>query len=252
MVEHIKNVLRESVNRKDPSYARNNLTEEEKDYIFNNLDLLDKFVIEEKFDSIFFMSIIFSIYTKEQAKKRLLNIEKMNLMQKISIICCLPNDEMKLEKLFTGHDDEAEVANAYIISSLSSDKLKVRSLSNLSYDSSKASVISSFASDELKVQNLSNLSADSGKASVISSFASDELKVQSLSNLSADLDKASVISSFASDELKVQSLSNLSADSSKAIVISSFTSDELKVQSLSNLSAVQVRQELSVVLLVMN
>ena len=236
MVEHIKNILRESVNRKDPSYARNNLTEEEKDYIFNNLDLLDKFTIEEKFDYIFFQSIIFSIYTKEQAKKRLLNIEKMNLIQKISIICCLPNDEMKLEKLFTGHDNEAEVANAYIISSLSSDELKVQSLSNLSADSSKASVISSFVSDELKVQSLSNLSANSSKARVISSFASDELKVQSLSNLSADSGKASVISSFASDELKIQSLSKLSADSSKARVISSFASDELKIQSLSKLS----------------
>ena len=236
MVEHIKNILRESVNRKDPSYARNNLTEEEKDYIFNNLDLLDKFTIEEKFDYIFFQSIIFSIYTKEQAKKRLLNIEKMNLIQKISIICCLPNDEMKLEKLFTGHDNEAEVANAYIISSLSSDELKVQSLSNLSADSSKASVISSFVSDELKVQSLSNLSADSGKASVISSFASDELKIQSLSKLSADSSKARVISSFASDELKIQSLSKLSDDYNKASVISSFTSDELKVQSLSKLS----------------
>ena len=236
MVEHIKNVLRESVNRKDPSYARNNLTEEEKDYIFNNLDLLDKFTIEASFDINFGDGIIFSIYTKEQAKKRLLNIEKMNLIQKISIICCLPNDEMKLEKLFTGHDDEAEVANAYIISSLSSDKLKVRSLSNLSYDSSKESVISSFASEELKVQSLSLLSADSSKARVISSFASEELKVQSLSLLSDDYSKASIISSFTSEELKVQSLPLLSADSSKAIVISSFASDELKVQSLSLLS----------------
>ena len=41
MVEHIKEVLRESVNRKNPSYARNNLTEEEKDYFFNN-ELVNK------------------------------------------------------------------------------------------------------------------------------------------------------------------------------------------------------------------
>ena len=79
MVEHIKEVLRESVNRKDPSYARNNLTEGEKDYFFNNLDFFNNFKFEEKIDYDLFYSITFSIYTQEQAISRIKNIEGMEL-----------------------------------------------------------------------------------------------------------------------------------------------------------------------------
>ena len=74
MVEHIKEVLRESVNRKDPSYARNNLTEEEKDYLFNdmeNSDFDNLFPDEENdYFKYLFYDIFFKIYTSDQALKK--------------------------------------------------------------------------------------------------------------------------------------------------------------------------------------
>jgi hypothetical protein len=263
MVEHIKEVLIKSRSKKDLLFAKDNLTEEEKDNFFKILDSdsFKKFISEEEMDMDWIFQLAFNMYSSEQAQERIKNINKLELRQQVAVISCLPSDEEKLKYLFPQNED-FEDANACIISSLSNnllkleklsllkdeenkslvletlstDELKVQSLSLLSDDYSKASVISSFTSDELKVQSLSLLSDDSNKASVISSFTSDELKVQSLSLLSDDYSKASVISSFASDELKIQSLSNLSNDYSKEDVISSFTSDELKVQSLSLLS----------------
>ena len=263
MVEHIKEVLIKSRSKKDLLFAKDNLTEEEKDNFFKILDSdsFKKFISEEEMDMDWIFQLAFNMYSSEQAQERIKNINKLELRQQVAVISCLPSDEEKLKYLFPQNED-FEDANACIISSLSNnllkleklsllkdeenkslvletlstDELKVQSLSLLSDDYSKASVISSFTSDELKVQSLSLLSDDHSKASVISSFTSDELKVQSLSLLSDDYSKASVISSFASDELKIQSLSNLSNDYSKEDVISSFTSDELKVQSLSLLS----------------
>ena len=226
MVEHIKEVLRESVNRKDSSYARNNLTEGEKDYFFNNLDFFNNFKFEEKIDYDLFDSITFSIYTQEQAISRIKNIEGMELEQKVSVISCLPNDEMKLKYLLP-NDEDFEEANAFIVSSLSSDKLKIEKASSFTDDESKAIVLKNLSNDKIKLENLNLLRDENEKLTVLESLSNDELKIKILSSslFEEDYQKSRLIRSLSNDKEKIKSLSFLKDDRLKAELIAGLSLD---------------------------
>ena len=107
MVEHIKEVLIKSRSKKDLLFAKDNLTEEEKDNFFKILDSdsFKKFISEEEMDMDWIFELAFNMYSSEQAQERIKNIDKLELRQQVAVISCLPSDEEKLKYLFPQNED---------------------------------------------------------------------------------------------------------------------------------------------------
>ena len=108
MVEHIKEVLIKSRSKKDLLFAKDNLTEEEKDNFFKILDSdsFKKFISEEEMDMDWIFQLAFNMYSSEQAQERIKNINKLELRQQVAVISCLPSDEEKLKYLVFRKDYE--------------------------------------------------------------------------------------------------------------------------------------------------
>ena len=182
MVEHIKEVLRESVNRKNPSYARNNLTEEEKDYFFNNLDFFLKFSNEENFNRDSVLNIISEISTQEEAMKRLKNIQEMNQMQKFIIINNLPNDKLKTENLPLLDDEDSKFK---IICNMVDDGEKIKVLPLLN-DIDRYVIMYGMTDDEQIKKGIPLIENEKHKAEIIQRLGTDKLKYETIDNLKED------------------------------------------------------------------
>lgn len=182
MVEHIKEVLRESVNRKDLSYARNNLTEEEKDYFFNNLDFFLKFSNEENFNRDSVLNIISEISTQEEAMKRLKNIQEMNQMQKFIIINNLPNDKLKTENLPLLDDEDSKFK---IICNMVDDGEKIKVLPLLN-DIDRYVIMYGMTDDEQIKKGIPLIENEKHKAEIIQRLGTDKLKYETIDNLKED------------------------------------------------------------------
>ena len=182
MVEHIKEVLRESVNRKNPSYARNNLTEEEKDYFFNNLDFFLKFSNEENFNRDSVLNIISEMSTQEEAMKRLKNIQEMNQMQKFIIINNLPNDKLKTENLPLLDDEDSKFK---IICNMVDDGEKIKVLPLLN-DIDRYVIMYGMTDDEQIKKGIPLIENEKHKAEIIQRLGTDKLKYETIDNLKED------------------------------------------------------------------
>ena len=182
MVEHIKEVLRESVNRKNPSYARNNLTEEEKAYFFNNLDFFLKFSNEENFNRDSVLNIISEMSTQEEAMKRLKNIQEMNQMQKFIIINNLPNDKLKTENLPLLDDEDSKFK---IICNMVDDGEKIKVLPLLN-DIDRYVIMYGMTDDEQIKKGIPLIENEKHKAEIIQRLGTDKLKYETIDNLKED------------------------------------------------------------------
>lgn len=182
MVEHIKEVLRESVNRKNPSYARNNLMEEEKDYFFNNLDFFLKFSNEENFNRDSVLNIISEMSTQEEAMKRLKNIQEMNQMQKFIIINNLPNDKLKTENLPLLDDEDSKFK---IICNMVDDREKIKVLPLLN-DIDRYVIMYGMTDDEQIKKGIPLIENEKYKAEIIQRLGTDKLKYETIDNLKED------------------------------------------------------------------
>lgn len=182
MVEHIKEVLRESVNRKNPSYARNNLTEEEKAYFFNNLDFFLKFSNEENFNRDSVLNIISEMSTQEEAMKRLKNIQEMNQMQKFIIINNLTNDKLKTENLPLLDDEDSKFK---IICNMVDDGEKIKVLPLLN-DIDRYVIMYGMTDDEQIKKGIPLIENEKHKAEIIQRLGTDKLKYETIDNLKED------------------------------------------------------------------
>ena len=253
MVEHIKEVLRESVNRKDPSYARNNLTEEEKDYLFNdmeNSDFDNLFPDEENdYFKYLFYDIFFKIYTSDQALKKRKNIDKLSLEQQTAIISCLPSDEMKLAFYSKIYDSEAK---AVILSSLSDDREKLNHLKEikqedwdiiierLSNDESKIALLAVIECsnypliseiDESVLQSINfPFKFDKKMSELTNNLFQEDLLFYNNDTFSNQL-TITILQNLSTDALKIKGL-NLLDDLSKTEVINSLSNDNQKLENL--------------------
>jgi hypothetical protein len=138
------------------------------------------------------------------------------------------NDQIKLA--VTSHIQE-EAYKTMILTTLSSDELKLSSLKefNITSEENKRDIIDSLISDEIKIANLGQFK-NNNKCTIICNLNSDTLKLQNLTGLEEG-DQARIIASLSSDELKLENINRVSKKF-ELFILDSLTSDATKLAKL--------------------
>lgn len=125
MFEHIKEVIKEAVEKQDFSKIKYSLSPEEKEYIFNfseseNEDEIEEinYIIESDDD---LTNLLINLFTEDEAIKELVSIDDFNEFKTLAIILALPTDDLKMQYLSKFEDDEYKLI---IIDSFENDENK--------------------------------------------------------------------------------------------------------------------------------
>lgn len=257
MVEHILVVLKEAISKNNPSYARNNLTLEEKDRIFKDDEILykleDELENEVDIDETMMDNVLLSLYDSNQAMAKVGNIETMPENQRVAVISCLPDDEMKFKFLFKIDDPYLRILalsnssndfklailiteeahdkhNIYFGSSFG--KLKVTDDEYINEISKRVNRDIFNLANKLSLSYQGNLLNQDQIITFLSTLSTDEQKITGVTILRDDIQQIGAIIKLFGEKKRVEVLSKLEKDGFlvddlfKAAVISSLSESE--------------------------
>ena len=130
---------------------------------------------------------------------------------------------------------ESSSYKANLIKSLNDDNIAL-SLLNLLDDYYKADVVSTFSSEKLKLESIKLIESDYLKKQIINTFSDIKSVDEALNYINNEYSRGSIIEEISSEEDRVSLLGHLSDERKKAEIISKFSSDEIKELQLMSLT----------------
>ena len=148
---------------------------------------------------------------------------------KANIISTLSTDELKLDYMQQIQDDNAK---ARVIATLSTDELKLDYMQQIQDEYAKEGIINTLSTDEAKIEGMKQIQDDNAKAKVIATLSTDEAKIEGMKQIQDDNAKARVIAILSTDEAKIEEMKQIQDDNAKARVIATLSTDEAKIEEM--------------------